>query len=136
MNSIVIQKESECTGGEEMSVIDAPDVNVPLAFVVPDSWDAYLAKDDGAVRWMARRSVLPLHEIERERPRTSRAAAHLNEVVCDREVNELLVSDPGSTRPHPGLVLFPNTRRRKRSAEEVGGFRLDRRDPERTMSQS
>ena len=43
-------EELERTWGEEMSVIDAPDVDVPLSFVVPDSWDAYLAKDDGAVR--------------------------------------------------------------------------------------
>ena len=79
-------------------------------------------------RWRDDR-FYPIHEIEGERSRTSRTAAHLDEVVSDRKVNELFVGDPSGARPHLGLVLSP-------PIQEETISRLDRRDPERTMSQS
>lgn len=62
-------------------------MDIPLSLFVIHSRELDLPQNDGSIR--------------------RRAAAALDEVSADREVDEVLIGDTGSAGPHAGLVYVP-----------------------------
>lgn len=69
------------------TLVHAPDVKVSLPQLVVHSWDPDFPQNDGAI--------------------AHGSAAHLNEVLLDREVCELRITESSCSGPHPWLVLVP-----------------------------